>query len=178
MADDYPARPRFARLTAREERLGVLDANPTIGTRDGWSRTLSDHPSPFAVIAPSTLARRPPPLPLPAPRAGLYPARPPPTPARTRTAPLRLRPSQTTHPLERHPKAFTSIAIPTSPQSRPNSAYSLSLRPHPYPTLTLPPQQLPPRRACYPTSGNLRSLRSASGNCFRYSSSNFTTLSS
>ena len=43
VADDYPARPRFARLTAREERLGLLDANTTIGTRDGWSRTLSDH---------------------------------------------------------------------------------------------------------------------------------------
>ena len=43
VAEDYPARPRFARLTAREERLGLLDATTTIGTRDGWSRTLSDH---------------------------------------------------------------------------------------------------------------------------------------
>ena len=29
VADDYPARPRFARLTAREERLGLLDATTT-----------------------------------------------------------------------------------------------------------------------------------------------------
>ena len=43
VAEDYPARPRFARLTAREERLGLLDATTTIGTRDGWSRALSDH---------------------------------------------------------------------------------------------------------------------------------------
>ena len=43
VADDHPRRATFARLTAREERLGLLDANTTIGTRDGWSRTLSDH---------------------------------------------------------------------------------------------------------------------------------------
>ena len=64
VADDYPARPRFARLTAREERLGLLDATTTIGTRDGWSRTLSDHrvtirghrvlPLPAPDVAPAT----------------------------------------------------------------------------------------------------------------------------
>ena len=41
--DDYPARSRFARLTVREERLGLLDATSTIGTRDGWSKVLADH---------------------------------------------------------------------------------------------------------------------------------------
>ncbi len=66
VADDYPARPRFARLTAREERLGLLDATTTIGTRDGWSRTLSDHrvtirghrvlPLPASDAAPATPA--------------------------------------------------------------------------------------------------------------------------
>ena len=43
VADDYPARPRFARLTAREERLGLLDAASTIGTRDGWLVALAAH---------------------------------------------------------------------------------------------------------------------------------------
>ncbi|MCY4510322.1 MAG: DNA phosphorothioation-associated putative methyltransferase [Acidobacteria bacterium] len=65
VAEDYPARPRFARLTAREERLGLLDAATTIGTRDGWSRTLSHHrvtvrghrvlPLPAPDAAPATL---------------------------------------------------------------------------------------------------------------------------
>ena len=43
VADDYPARPRFARLTAREERLALLTATSAIGTRDGWLRVLADH---------------------------------------------------------------------------------------------------------------------------------------
>ena len=73
VAEDYPARPRFARLTAREDRLGLLDATTTIGTRDGWSRTLSYHrvtirghrvlplPAPDAAPAtpPATTAPRP-----------------------------------------------------------------------------------------------------------------------
>ena len=72
VADDY--RPRFARLTAREERLGLLDAATTIGTRDGWSRTLSDHrvtirghrvlplpvPDAAAATLPADTAPRPP----------------------------------------------------------------------------------------------------------------------
>ena len=66
VAEDYPARPRFARLTAREERLGLLDATTTIGTRDGWSRTLADH---RVTIRGHRV------LPLPAPDAG--PATPP-----------------------------------------------------------------------------------------------------
>ncbi|MCY3733382.1 MAG: DNA phosphorothioation-associated putative methyltransferase [Chloroflexi bacterium] len=41
VADDYPARQRFARLTAREERLGLLRASSTIGTRNGWLAVLS-----------------------------------------------------------------------------------------------------------------------------------------
>ena len=43
VADDYPARQRFARLTAREDRLGLLQAASAIGTRAGWQAVLSDH---------------------------------------------------------------------------------------------------------------------------------------
>ena len=43
VSDDYPARPRFARLTAREDRLGLLNPAATIGTRDGWLKTLANH---------------------------------------------------------------------------------------------------------------------------------------
>ena len=42
VADDYPARQRFARLSAREDRLGLLDAASTIGTRNGWLAVLSN----------------------------------------------------------------------------------------------------------------------------------------
>ena len=42
VADDYPARQLFARLTAREERLGLLSASSTIGTRNGWLAVLSN----------------------------------------------------------------------------------------------------------------------------------------
>ncbi|MYI75600.1 MAG: DNA phosphorothioation-associated putative methyltransferase, partial [Acidobacteria bacterium] len=42
VADDYPARKRFARLTAREDRLGLLDAPSTIGTKNGWLTVLSN----------------------------------------------------------------------------------------------------------------------------------------
>ena len=41
VADTYPARDRFARLTAREERLGLLEAGSAIGTRDGWRAVLA-----------------------------------------------------------------------------------------------------------------------------------------
>ncbi len=41
VADDHPLRARFARLTAREERLGLLAASSTIGTRAGWLAALS-----------------------------------------------------------------------------------------------------------------------------------------
>ena len=41
VADDHPRRATFARLTAREERLGLLDAASTIGTRDGWLAALA-----------------------------------------------------------------------------------------------------------------------------------------
>ena len=43
VADDYPARARFARLTSREEKFRLLDATSTIGTRDGWQATLNRH---------------------------------------------------------------------------------------------------------------------------------------
>ena len=41
VADDYPRRQLFARLTAREDRLGLLRASTTIGTRNGWLAILS-----------------------------------------------------------------------------------------------------------------------------------------
>ncbi len=40
VADSYPSRQKFARLTAAEERLGLYDEPSTIGTRDGWASTL------------------------------------------------------------------------------------------------------------------------------------------
>ena len=43
IAADYPARPRFARLTARQDRLGLLDATATIGTKSGWLSVLARH---------------------------------------------------------------------------------------------------------------------------------------
>ena len=41
VADDYPARQLFARLSAREDRLGLLSDSSTIGTRNGWLAVLS-----------------------------------------------------------------------------------------------------------------------------------------
>ena len=41
VADDYPTRHLFVRLTAREERLGLLGDSSTIGTRNGWLAVLS-----------------------------------------------------------------------------------------------------------------------------------------
>jgi hypothetical protein len=38
--EDYPGREKFARLTAQEERLGLLDDSVGIGTREGWKRRL------------------------------------------------------------------------------------------------------------------------------------------
>ena len=43
VAEDYPARSRFARLTAREEKVGMLSATTTIGTRNGWQGMLARH---------------------------------------------------------------------------------------------------------------------------------------
>ena len=40
---DYPGRSRFARLTAREEALGLLDNTSMIGTMAGWLAVLADH---------------------------------------------------------------------------------------------------------------------------------------
>ena len=42
VAVDYPARPRFARLTAREHALGLLQAANIIGTKAGWLTVLND----------------------------------------------------------------------------------------------------------------------------------------
>ncbi len=38
---DHPLYARFARLTAQEEKRGLLDDSATIGTRDGWQARLS-----------------------------------------------------------------------------------------------------------------------------------------
>jgi DNA phosphorothioation-associated putative methyltransferase len=40
---DHPMRARFARLTAQEERAGLLEQTDTIGTRDGWAAALHAH---------------------------------------------------------------------------------------------------------------------------------------
>lgn len=39
---DYPRRDTFARLTAQEERHGLLDDATTIGTRNGWNTRLAE----------------------------------------------------------------------------------------------------------------------------------------
>lgn len=41
VATAYPGRDKFARLTAQEERLGLL-SSATIGTRNGWNEALRD----------------------------------------------------------------------------------------------------------------------------------------
>ena len=43
VAPDHPARDRFSRLTAREDRLGLLNAASEIGTRAGWLAVLARH---------------------------------------------------------------------------------------------------------------------------------------
>ena len=43
VAPDHPARRRFARLTAREERIGLLNDAAQIGTRSEWLRILHRH---------------------------------------------------------------------------------------------------------------------------------------
>lgn len=40
VADDYPSRSRFARLTKREGALGLLNSTARIGTRTGWTAVL------------------------------------------------------------------------------------------------------------------------------------------
>jgi hypothetical protein len=42
LAPDHPLRERFARLSAQEEKQGLLDDTTTIGTRDGWQRRLHE----------------------------------------------------------------------------------------------------------------------------------------
>jgi hypothetical protein len=39
---DNPMHANFARLTAQEDKLGLLDEPSGIGTRDGWARRLSE----------------------------------------------------------------------------------------------------------------------------------------
>jgi DNA phosphorothioation-associated putative methyltransferase len=42
LAPDHPLRGRFARLTAQEERHGLLDDSASIGTRAGWQARLAE----------------------------------------------------------------------------------------------------------------------------------------
>ena len=42
LATDHPLRAKFARLTACEEKNGLLDNPSGIGTREGWSRRLAE----------------------------------------------------------------------------------------------------------------------------------------
>lgn len=41
VAEDYPGREKFARLTRQEEQKGLLDDTSAIGTRDGWEAALA-----------------------------------------------------------------------------------------------------------------------------------------
>lgn len=43
VADDYPKRQRFARLTQQEERYGLLDAPLPIGRQQQWEAWLEAH---------------------------------------------------------------------------------------------------------------------------------------
>lgn len=45
LGPDHPLREKFARLTAQEEKQGLLDDASGIGTRDGWARRLAERGS-------------------------------------------------------------------------------------------------------------------------------------
>ena len=40
VAEDYPLRTKFSRLTQQEERWGLYERPESIGTRDGWAAAL------------------------------------------------------------------------------------------------------------------------------------------
>ena len=42
VSKDYPGRQRFARLTAHEDRLRLLETSKTIGTKHGWQAVLNN----------------------------------------------------------------------------------------------------------------------------------------
>jgi DNA phosphorothioation-associated putative methyltransferase len=42
LGSDHPLREKFARLTAQEDKHGLLDDPSGIGTRDGWAKRLSE----------------------------------------------------------------------------------------------------------------------------------------
>jgi DNA phosphorothioation-associated putative methyltransferase len=42
LTTDHPLYAEFARLTAQEEKQGLLDDTATIGTRDGWLTRLAE----------------------------------------------------------------------------------------------------------------------------------------
>jgi hypothetical protein len=39
---DHPLRSKFARLTHQEEKWGLYEQSETIGTREGWEKTLAE----------------------------------------------------------------------------------------------------------------------------------------
>jgi DNA phosphorothioation-associated putative methyltransferase len=43
LAPDHPLRPKFARLTEREESCGLYAQSESIGTRDGWRKVLDEY---------------------------------------------------------------------------------------------------------------------------------------
>jgi DNA phosphorothioation-associated putative methyltransferase len=42
LSNDHPLHAKFARLTAQEEKNGLLDETSGIGTREGWLRKLTE----------------------------------------------------------------------------------------------------------------------------------------
>lgn len=42
LAPDHPLREKFASLTAKEEKAGLLEDTSSIGTREGWNRRLAE----------------------------------------------------------------------------------------------------------------------------------------
>ena len=42
IADDYPGRDKFRRLTRQEEKRGLYEETRTIGTRKGWEARLDE----------------------------------------------------------------------------------------------------------------------------------------
>jgi DNA phosphorothioation-associated putative methyltransferase len=42
LAADHPLREKFANLTAKEEKVGLLTETSSIGTREGWNRRLAE----------------------------------------------------------------------------------------------------------------------------------------
>jgi hypothetical protein len=54
---EHELRQKFANLTAREEKAGLLDETSSIGTRDGWERRLAEKG--FALKGHRLVTRKP-----------------------------------------------------------------------------------------------------------------------